>query len=60
MMKIKYIIGLVLPLLITSCYEDKGNYDYSLLNDIDIVVQPEEKSYVLGDIVKVTPQMNLH
>ncbi|MCE8952552.1 hypothetical protein K0G24_16255 [Bacteroides thetaiotaomicron] len=57
-MKIKYIIGLVLPLLITSCYEDKGNYDYSLLNDIDIVVQPEEKSYVLGDIVKVTPQMN--
>lgn len=58
MMKINYILGLLGILFITSCYDDRGNYDYTLLNDIDIKVQMEESNCVLGDVLKVTPQLN--
>ena len=37
-------------LIITSCYEDKGNYDYREMNDIEISVETESSSYALGDI----------
>ena len=40
-MKIKILFCCNVPLIITSCYEDKGNYDYREMNDIEISVETE-------------------
>ena len=58
-MKIKYIVAVVsLFMSLSSCYEDKGNYDYMPMNDIDITVTAEKSSFVLGDVVKIEPEMH--
>ena len=44
-------------LIITSCYEDKGNYDYREMNDIEISVETESSSYALGDKVTSKPKL---
>ena len=44
-------------LIITSCYEDKGNYDYREMNDIEISVETESSSYALGDKVISKPKL---
>ena len=41
----------------TSCYEDKGNYDYMAMNDITVSVNTENDSYALGDKLSVTPEL---
>ncbi len=43
--------------LLASCYEDKGNYDYKTLNEIEIEVPLEGSYFVLGDTIKVKPVM---
>jgi hypothetical protein len=45
--------------MVTACYEDKGNYDYKEMNDIEITVEmPDENtSFALGDLVVCTPQL---
>lgn len=55
-MKLKYILfALVIAVLQFSCYEDKGNYDYKDLNNIDIDFGDMETSVVLGDVLKIEP-----
>lgn len=44
-------------LSMTSCYEDKGNYDYKEMNDVEISVPTESSNYSLGDTVKSKPQL---
>lgn len=44
-------------LILTSCYEDKGNYDYKEMNDIEISVSTESSSFALGDKVISTPEL---
>lgn len=44
-------------LSMTSCYEDKGNYDYKEMNDVEITVPTESSNYSLGDTVKSKPQL---
>lgn len=53
--KIVWIVALLLGA--TSCYEDKGNYDYKDMNDIKISVSTESPSYALGDKVMVKPEL---
>lgn len=59
-MKIKYILRLlVFAGLLSSCYEDKGNYDYQAMNDITISLPlPDGNTeYVLGDILNIQPEL---
>ena len=51
--------AVVLLFMVTACYEDKGNYDYKEMNDIEITVEmPDENtSFALGDLVVCTPQL---
>lgn len=55
MKNIKYLILPFLLLGILSCYEDKGNYDYTDLNTITINSFPDNSLYV-GDTLKLYPQ----
>lgn len=37
--------AVVLLFMVTACYEDKGNYDYKEMNDIEITVEmPDENT----------------
>lgn len=57
-MKIKIALWMVVSLLgLAACYEDKGNYDYRAMNDIEISVETESSSYVLGDKVIANPEL---
>ena len=56
-MKIKILFVVMFLLIITSCYEDKGNYDYREMNDIEISVETESSSYALGDKVTSKPKL---
>ena len=38
-MKIKILLTVMSLLAITSCYEDKGNYDYREMNDIEMCIR---------------------
>lgn len=40
---------------LASCYEDKGNYNYRPLNDIEIDMNAEDLSPVLGDTIRLVP-----
>lgn len=56
-MKIKIVWIVTLLLGATSCYEDKGNYGYKDMNDIEISVSTESSSYSLGDKVFSKPEL---
>lgn len=56
-MKIKILFTVMSLLILTSCYEDKGNYDYKEMNDIKISVSTESDSYALGDKVVSKPDL---
>ena len=56
-MKIKILLTVMSLLAITSCYEDKGNYDYREMNDIEISVETESSFYALGDKVISKPEL---
>ena len=57
-MKNKYTLFLFLALSVfMGCYDDKGNYDYEKLNDIEIEFIPEVDAYqIIGDEIKVHPK----
>lgn len=44
--------------LLSSCYEDKGNYDYRQMNDITITLPlPDGRiKYSLGDVLEIKPE----
>ena len=50
-MKIRIIFIVMFLLSMASCYDDKGNYDYKEMNDIEISVSTETSYYSLGDKV---------
>ena len=56
-MKIKILFVVMFLLIITSCYEDKGNYDYREMNEKEISVETESSSYALGDKVTSKPKL---
>lgn len=58
-MKVRYIFStVVLALcLFASCYEDKGNYDYMVMNDINVEAPMDQDEFALGDVVKVNPEL---
>ena len=51
--------AIFLLFIVTSCYKDKGNYDYKEMNDIEVTVKVEDEygTYALGDIVTSTPEL---
>lgn len=53
------ILGLLLLAagMVASCYDDKGNYDYDNLNDIEIGVTPATSSFVMGDTINIKPEL---
>ena len=53
MKKIALFLGIVLTL--AACYEDKGNYDYSELNDITIDLGNTQFTAAEGETISITP-----
>lgn len=59
-MKVKYILAIgIFVGLLSSCYEDKGNYDYRTMNDITITLPlPDGNNvFVLGDVINIQPNL---
>lgn len=60
-MKIKYILAILVFIVgaLSSCYEDKGNYDYQVMNDITITLPlPEGNNvFVLGEVINIQPEL---
>ena len=44
-------------LSMTSCYEDKGNYDYKEVNEIKVSISTGSHVYSLGDTIISKPQL---
>jgi len=55
--KLKLATAILLGSLMSSCYEDKGNYDYEQMNDITVEIPLESNDCVLGDVLKITPEL---
>ncbi len=60
-MKMKYILAILVFVvgLLSSCYEDKGNYDYQIMNDITITLPLPDGNdvFVLGDEINIQPEL---
>lgn len=60
-MNVKYILILVACIgLLSSCYEDKGNYDYRQMNDVTIKLSLPDgiSKYSLGDVLEIKPELS--
>lgn len=55
--KLRLATVVLLGSLMSSCYEDKGNYDYAQMNDITVAIPLESSECVLGDVLKITPEL---
>ena len=58
-MKTRYmwLLALICPLFLLSCYEDKGNYDYKEINEISIDGLKDQTKYSnIGHLV-ATPDV---
>lgn len=49
------ILAVSCLLLQNSCYEDKGNYDYQEMNDIEIDLNLEKTNHAIGSLIELTP-----
>lgn len=58
MRRICFVIMAVSACLLSSCYEDKGNYEYRQMNDVTIEIPLETSEYSLGDILKIEPKLS--
>ena len=56
-MKTRILFIAMLLLGVTACYEDKGNYEYMVMNDIEISVETDSHTYVLGEKVVCIPKL---
>lgn len=59
-MKFKYLLffwvtGMVL--LDTACFDDKGNYSYSPVNELEITVEENYAVLANADTIKVFPRV---
>ena len=41
MKTLKYVLGLMILIILTACYEDKGNYDYHEIDEVRVKGIPE-------------------
>ena len=58
-MKAISILCLILTFALASCYDDKGNYDYSDLNEISVKLwEDNSPSVALGDTLQIEPILN--
>lgn len=60
-MRNKFLILIIfcIATIFTSCYEDKGNYDYSPENRISIEFDAPLKEVSIGDVIKVEPKLTM-
>lgn len=57
--KIIYILlGIFLVVTLAACYEDKGNYDYTPLPDIQLENMEETNTITQFDTLKINPDIN--
>ncbi|KIO44135.1 PKD-like family lipoprotein [Sanguibacteroides justesenii] len=63
-MKIRILLALFLFVSLYSCYEDKGNYNYKAINEVQITSfitnesdYDSEGGYSIGSTVKVSPEL---
>lgn len=56
-MRLKYILFGLIALLMVSCYDDKGNYDYTTFNDIEVNIELEEREFPIGAELTLTPEL---
>ena len=59
-MKYRYLLFLVLTCLFISCYDDKGNYDYVDINEVEISGIAQDKFYekiAFVDTLKLYPEI---
>ena len=57
-MKTRYLLlWILVTLSVISCYDDKGNYDYSDLNRISIGLWDNTPSVAMGDTFRLEPQL---
>ena len=45
--------------VMSGCYEDKGNYDYKNINELEITFEKPTYSVTLGESLSITPDFNL-
>ncbi|MCE8780265.1 PKD-like family lipoprotein [Bacteroides thetaiotaomicron] len=53
-----FLISLITTILLSGCYEDKGNYDYNDLVKITLDIG-DVKDITLGYVLKITPTITL-
>ena len=59
-MKKIYITFLLFVVAVMSgCYEDKGNYDYKNINELEITFEKPTYSVTFGESLSITPDFNL-
>lgn len=62
-MKIRILLALFLFVSLYSCYEDKGNYNYKAINEVQITnfitneLEDYPDGYMIGSTVKVSPEL---
>ena len=57
-MKIKILFVVMFLLIITSCYEDKGNYDYKNINEVTVKLPKKYfPNLIMGDPIVIEPEI---
>ena len=55
----KQIIYILAVLLLTACYDDKGNYDYKQINILDVGLDEMYSVRVAGDtVITIQPRLS--
>lgn len=53
-----WAVGLIASVLVSSCYDDKGNYDYKEITRLTLAQNPNDNNYVMvGDTLRLHPQI---
>ena len=55
-MNYRILIGILSVVLFTSCYEDKGNYDYTPVENVHIGEMASKYTIGFGDTLKINPK----
>lgn len=56
-MKKYRLLIMLFSLIVASCYEDKGNYDYADIKELELKIEDASINY--GDTLRVVPEFNL-
>ena len=59
-MKKIYIAFLLFTMVtLSACYDDKGNYDYKDINELEIILDEDIYEVTLGEELKIEPKFNI-